>query len=508
MLETIDLSAHLEKGAFDPRKLALHTELRRAQLKAWKNKLGVMIVLEGWSYSGRTTVARFISQPMDPRGLKVQMVYPPTREEARYPFHRRYWSLLPARGDLALFVRSWYYHLLDGQMRAKGSILGQVEVIDEIREFEKMLAEDGYLILKFWLHIDKKTQRKRRKQYSKGRAYLERFVPDDPKQHKRRKRYTEAIETMLAGTDTDHGRWHLIPATDEDFSRLAVASTIVRRIDEEVARRTSRVAEKKPVSAPAPPAPDLLSQSQSVLSALDMTQKLEDEVYSERLRQAQLRLGDLVYDCVDQRRAVVLVFEGSDAAGKGGAIRRLTAELDPRYYVVHPIAAPKPEEKDRHYLWRFWQRLPPAGHWAVFDRSWYGRVLVERVEGFAREEEWQRAYDEIRHFEHALIEHGAILLKFWLQVTPDEQLRRFQERQQVEYKNYKITEEDWRNREKGPAYEQAVEEMVQRTSLPLAPWVVVPANDKNYARIMVLETIEQHIKEGLARKQSRLRRSF
>jgi polyphosphate:AMP phosphotransferase len=445
---------------------------------------------------------------MDPRGLKVHMLYPPTREEARYPFHRRYWSLLPARGDLAVFVRSWYYHLLDGQVRGKNSALGQIEVIEEIREFEKMLAEDGYLILKFWLHIDKETQRKRRKQYSKKRAYLERFVPDDPKQHKRRKRYTEAIEVMLAGTDTDQGRWHLIPATDEDFSRLAVASTIVRRIDEEVAHRAGRAGEKKTATPPAPPVPDLLSESHSVLRSLNMTNKLEDEVYSDRLRQVQLRLGELIYDCFDQRRAVILVFEGSDAAGKGGAIRRLTTELDPRFYTVHPIAAPKTEEKDRHYLWRFWQRIPAAGHWAIFDRSWYGRVLVERVEGFATEAEWQRAYDEIRQFEHVLIESGAIVLKLWLQVTPDEQLRRFQERQQVEYKNYKITEEDWRNREKWPAYELAVEEMVQRTSLPLAPWVVVPANDKNHARILVLETIERHIREGLARKQSRLRKSF
>lgn len=508
MLETIDLSARLEEGLFSVQKEKIQTELRRAQLKAWQNKLGVLIVLEGWSYSGRSGAARFLAQPMDPRGLKVHMLYPPTPEEACYPFHRRYWKLLPARGDLALFVRSWYYHLLEGQVLGDGSQMGQAEVIEEIRELEQMVAADGYLIVKFWLHIDGKTQRKRRKKYQQGRQRLARLVPDDPRQHKRRKRYAEAIEAMLAGTDTDHGRWHLIPAGDEHFARLAVAGALIRRIDEEIARRAARAEERPAPSASEAPVPALPGQVPSVLRTLDMTRKLEDEAYSDRLRAAHRRLGDLLYDGVDGRRSVVLVFEGWDAAGKGGAIRRLTTELDPRYYLVHPIAAPRGDEKERHYLWRFWQRVPPAGHWAIFDRSWYGRVLVERVEGFARIDEWRRAYDEIRHFERALIEHGAIVLKFWLHITADEQLRRFQERQQVEYKNYKITDDDWRNREKWPLYEQAVEEMVQRTSLPLAPWVVVPANDKNFARVMVLETIAQHVKEGLARKQSRLRRSF
>jgi polyphosphate:AMP phosphotransferase len=504
MLETIDLSAHLAKAEFDNQKETLHNALRQAQLAAWQHKLAVVIVLEGWSYSGRSPCARFLAAPMDPRGLKVHMMYPPTREERRYPFPRRYWSLLPARGDLAIFVRSWYWHLLDEQVRNTRLGLQAMEVVDQIRDYERALSEDGHLIVKFWLQIDGKEQRKRRKKFSKGRNRLARLVPDDPRQHKRRKRYTKAIETMLAGTDTDHGRWHLIAANDEDFARQAVATTLIRRINEEMAHRAVRQAEH----TAAAPSVDGVGTSISLLRSADQTKKLEDEDYSDRLRQAQLRLTDLLYDCVDQHRSAVLVFEGSDAAGKGGAIRRLTTELDPRYYEVHPIAAPRGEEKEHHYLWRFWQRVPPEGHWAIFDRSWYGRVLVERVEGFAAEADWRRAYDEIRQFERSLIEHGAIVLKFWLQVTPDEQLRRFQERQEVAYKNYKITDEDWRNRDKSPQYEVAVEEMLQRTSLPQSPWVVVPGNDKNYARVTVLETVVKHIEEGLARKQSRLRRNF
>jgi polyphosphate kinase 2 (PPK2 family) len=302
-----------------------------------------------------------------------------------------------------------------------------------------------------------------------------------------------------------------------------VATTLIRRIDEALARRQTGgqaagpadPADPKPESHPAEnvpvtgePVPDVIERTRSVLQSVDLGQKLDDEGSSERLLKAQAGLAEAQYQCVDQGRPVVLCFEGWDAAGKGGVIRRLTIDLDPRYFTVHPIAAPRGEEAEHPYLWRFWKRVPPAGYWAIFDRSWYGRVLVERVEGFAREADWRRAYGEIRAFESALYENGAVVLKFWLHVSADEQLRRFQERQEVEYKQYKLTPEDWRNREKWPQYEQAVDEMVQRTSVSIAPWVVVPANDKRFARVTVLETILQHVEDGLKRKRSRLRKRF
>ena len=245
-----------------------------------------------------------------------------------------------------------------------------------------------------------------------------------------------------------------------------------------------------------------------MLETADLTRKLDRETYVHEVVRRQIQFRELGYQVYLQKRPVVLAFEGWDAAGKGGAIKRITEKLDPRGYVVYPISAPHGEDKTRHYLYRFWRRLPEKGQIAIFDRSWYGRVLVERVERFASEAEWQRSYKEINSFERQLVDFGTVLVKFWVQISREEQLRRFEERKTIGYKAWKLTEEDWRNREKWTQYEQAVEEMVQRTSMPFEPWVVVPANDKNYARVTVLETIEQHIEAGLARKQSRLRKSF
>ena len=524
MLETVDLSASLDKEAFNRQKEPVQRELSRVQHQAWKAGLGVLVLFEGWEFSGKVPCARFLAGPLDPRGYKVEVLYPPTPEERRYPFACRYWSRLPPRQQIGLWVRSWYYHLLDPQARKKASALEHRTAVEEICQTESMLSDEDYLIVKFWLEIDKKEQRRRRRQFLEGKRRRFRIGPDDPYQHKHHKRFREAAEAMLAGTDTACAPWHLIPANDEHFSQMAVATTLIRRIDEALARRATAVtpdtaattalpATADPAVAQVPPpaavketVPDLLSQTRSVLQSADLDQTLGDEEYGDRLRQAQAALADLQYRCVDAGRPVLLCFEGWDAGGKGGVIKRLTIELDPRYFTVHPIAAPRGEEAEHPYLWRFWKRVPPDGHWAVFDRSWYGRVLVERVEGFAREREWRQAYTEIRDFESALYENGAVLLKFWLHISPEEQLRRFHERQEVTYKNYKITPEDWRNREKWPQYEQAVEEMVQRTSLPFAPWVIVPANDKNFARVTVLETIARHVEAGLERKHSRLRK--
>src|SRR5829696_8447367 len=219
--------------------------------------------------------------------------------------------------------------------------------------------------------------------------------------------------------------------------------------------------------------------------------------YKASLESLQERIARLFVANLVHRRKAVIVCEGWDASGKGGAIQRLTAECDPRAYQVWPIAAPTDEDKAHHYLWRFWRRLPAAGEVAIFDRSWYGRVLVERIEGFARPDEWQRAYAEINEFERQLVEFGTIVCKFWMQISPDEQLRRFEERQNVPYKAWKLTDDDWRNREQWPRYEQAINEMLLRTSTPAAPWTVVESEDKRFARIKVLRTVVRRLEEEL-----------
>ncbi len=221
------------------------------------------------------------------------------------------------------------------------------------------------------------------------------------------------------------------------------------------------------------------------------------------LSKLQQEINELSWEAYKQRRSVVLVFEGVDAGGKGGAIRRITSAVDARLYRTMSVAAPTDEEKAHHYLWRFWRHVPRAGHMIIYDRSWYGRVLVERVEGFASEADWRRAYSEINEFEEQLVENGAILLKFWLQVSDEEQLRRFQDREDTPYKRYKITDEDWRNREKGPEYKSAVNEMVARTSTEHAPWTLVEGDDKPYARVKVLTTVCDAMRKALKNEKGK-----
>jgi polyphosphate kinase 2 (PPK2 family) len=225
-----------------------------------------------------------------------------------------------------------------------------------------------------------------------------------------------------------------------------------------------------------------------MLETVDLSQSLDRETYDVQLTRRQIQLRELGYQVYRQKRPVVMVFEGWDAAGKGGAIKRLTERLDPRGYSVYPISAPEGEDKTHHYLYRFWRRLPECGQISIFDRSWYGRVLVERVEGFCTEEAWRRAYREINSFERQLVEFGAVLLKLWIHISREEQLRRFEERERIAYKSWKLTQEDWRNRDKWPAYQEAVEDMLLKTSTVTAPWTVVEGNDKLWARVKVCAT--------------------
>lgn len=234
-----------------------------------------------------------------------------------------------------------------------------------------------------------------------------------------------------------------------------------------------------------------------MLEIIDLTQKLDKDEYERRVDTYQTQMRLLGYHLYHQKRPVVIVFEGWDAAGKGGAINRLTERMDPRGYVVHPISAPRGDDAEKHYLWRFWRRLPERGTMAIFDRSWYGRVLVERVEGFCTEAEWRRAYQEIRDFEEQLVGFGTIVLKFWMHVSQDEQLRRFQDRENRPHKAWKLTDEDWRNREKWDLYEAAVEEMLIRTTTAQAPWTVVAANDKYFERVQVLQTVVERLAREL-----------
>jgi polyphosphate kinase 2 (PPK2 family) len=298
----------------------------------------------------------------------------------------------------------------------------------------------------------------------------------------------DVCEDALRETSTGEAPWQVIDGSDHEYRSLTAGKLLETAL-------ATRLKGQRPALAPVVPPPPPPIDGRTLLKSFDYKRALERDDYERSLDKWQARLALLTRSRKMRKRALVLVFEGMDAAGKGSTIRRITHALDARYYRVIPVAAPTDEERAQPYLWRFWRNVPGRGHCAIFDRSWYGRVLVERVEGFCSEADWMRGYPEINDFEEQLADAGAIVAKFWLAVTPAEQLRRFNERKEVAYKRFKITEEDWRNRKKWPAYERAVEDMIERTSTDIAPWNVVASDDKRFSRIEVLKALCQRIEE-------------
>ena len=330
-------------------------------------------------------------------------------------------------------------------------------------------------------------------------------------------RFVATAERALQRTSTVVAPWTIVEGVDEAYRSLTLATSIrdaIRKALADGRGTTGRAPAARASSVRAPQStmrssrPKAAETAQAgkravsqatILSTLDMSQKVSKKAFATELERHQGRLNLLQRKAQESGISTILVFEGWDAAGKGGAIRRLTGALDARSYQVIPIAAPTDEERAHHYLWRFWRHLSRAGRFTLFDRSWYGRVLVERVEAFATEQEWKRAYSEINEFEEQLVEHGIVLVKFWIHITADEQLRRFREREKAPYKKWKLSDEDWRNRAKWSDYERAVNEMVERTSTRLAPWTLVEGNDKNFARLKVLKTTCRNLKREIAR---------
>lgn len=497
MLESIDLSRRIRKADFKEAKDAVAIRLAALQRRTRDLGIPVVIVFEGWSAAGKGTLINELILPLDPRGFNVHSCLPPNEEESLRPFLWRFWTRTPARGRQAIFDRSWYRRVLgdrvDGEVKGKGL----PQAFEDIRSFERQLADDGNVIVKFWLHISKKQQKRRFEKLRRNPATAWRVTPRDLKAHQQYDKYLAAVEEMLAETDSDVAPWTIVESTDRRFAAMKTFNTLAAALERriaEVERDSARPARPAPAAA-TPPA----ELACSILDGVDLSPSLEEDDYRKRLKDGQRRLRELEHQIYVRRIPVVLVFQGWDAAGKGGNIRRLTQELDPRGYTVVPIGPPNDLEKSHHYLWRFWMQFPKAGHIAIFDRSWYGRVMVERVEGFCTEGEWRRAYREINEMEQHMTNFGTVLLKFWLHIDQDEQLRRFESRQDTPHKQWKISAEDWRNREKWDQYKVAVEEMLFRTSAPQAPWTIVEANSKWYSRVKVLETvceaIEQRLKE-------------
>jgi polyphosphate:AMP phosphotransferase len=484
MFESAELGHRIEKTAYEKQVPELRSALLDAQLKVLdRAEFPVILLSGGVDGGGKGDVVNLLLEWMDPRHIQVHAMGSALIDEERArPPMWRFWHALPPKGKTGVFFGSWYTApIVD---RAYGRIGGAefTRTLAEIVRFERMLADEGALLVKLWMHLSKKAQKRRFERLEASKATAWRVSKEDWKNHERYNRFRQVSERALRETSTAEAPWTVVEAADARYRNLTVGRTLLEAMTKRLDRRRSPLVR----AAPPPPPP---IDARNVLEELDLGRKLSDAQYDKKLPKLQARLNALSRDKHFREHACVVVFEGNDAAGKGGAARRVTSALDARIYDVVPIAAPTEEERAQPYLWRFWRSIPGRGHFTIFDRSWYGRVLVERVENFAAEADWMRAYREIADFEESLVRSGMVVVKFWLAISKEEQLARFRSRETVAFKRYKITKEDWRNRERWLAYERAVCDMVDRTSTSLAPWHLVEANDKKWARVKVLDTI-------------------
>ena len=490
MLEKLDMKKKLSKSAYNEVMDVLGERLGLVQRLAREAKKPIIIVFEGWRGARRSAIINTMMQQMDARGFDVYSTVRMNEEEHKQPFFTFFWQHLPALGNIAVYHRSWYYLKTASEVNCKEGNANCCQNIsyDHINTFEKMLTDDNYIILKYFLHLSPEQQKENIAKNAKtlGKAWRE--VSPAIDESDKYEEYLERYEKMLEATDKVNAPWHLIAADDRRSAEIEIITSIVETVEKAI---------KTPVTAPTTVIRP--NTKYDVLGKINAYQELTKEDYKKELDKYQKRLKQLQIEMFKAQIPTVICFEGWDAAGKGGAIRRLTAALDPLGFSVHPVSAPNVVERQFHYLWRFWVHLPEAGNIAIFDRTWYGRVMVERIEGFAKDYEWQRAYDEIKDMEQQWAEHGFAIAKFWLQIDKEEQLRRFTDRQNDPMKQWKITDEDWRNRDKWEAYEEAVNEMLVRTDTSYAPWTVVEGNNKYYARLKVLKTIVELFEKKLGK---------
>ncbi len=484
MFEVAELTHRVSDDDYQVRITELRTELLMVQQQLKALDFPVLILISGVDGGGKGELIHALNEWLDARYMQTEAFDEPSDEERQRPRFWRFIRVLPAKGRIGVFVGSWYSQPISLRINDKVKDADFERALTDINDLEKLLIDDGALIIKCWLHLKKTIQKKRLKTLAADPETRWRVSGKDTHHIKNYDRFIDTAEVVLTRTSTTHCPWLIVDGSDGNYARLTVGEHVLQRI-----RRHIELRQHRRLSNGIETGAMVNLYQQSLLDALDLNLSLKKSDYQEQLDEYQARLGRLSRMALARKCSTILVFEGWDAAGKGGAIRRITYALDPRHYRVIPIAAPTDEERAQHYLWRFWRHLPRAGKMTIYDRSWYGRVLVERVEKLATEQEWARAYAEIVAFERSLTEHGIILLKFWLHIDKDEQLNRFQAREKIPYKQFKISEEDYRNREKWSDYKVAVNEMIARTSTKAAPWIMVEANDKRYARIKILRTV-------------------
>lgn len=562
MLEHVEYDyPKVNKKEYKQRFKELVDRLVVLQQEAKKNEVGMVVLFEGWKGAGKGSRISDLLYHLDARDASVHVTEDFDEEEAAlvrdedfgatgyYPTMQQFWKALGPRGSMTFFDRGWYsviaQHLINVAPEKKQVTKKYSRIIEEstaralpsIAAFEKQLKADGYLVVKFFLHISEETQRRRLISLYSDPATKWRVSRKDLNQLSRYDQMFEVYDELLDNSNFDEAHWNVLAAEDARRVNLCVVQTLVDALETELSKqkdeaalaaeqkvkensaaqlmgtvgdertrseeenvrlRKSALAQAEAASALAPKE-SAFAQSAVVpsLETVDHGLSLDRETYKTLLKQEQKRLRRLELEMYIKRVPMMIMYEGWDAAGKGGSIKRVAQALDARSYTIFPSPAPSKMELAHPHLWRYWTRLPKAGHVGIYDRSWYGRVLVERVEGFASPEQWARAYDEINEFERDMVQWGAILLKFWVEVSPETQLERFEAREANPDKRWKITAEDWRNRDKYPQYRAAVEDMFRLTSTERAPWIVLESDDKLYARVKALRIINEALEERL-----------
>ncbi|HEX4782178.1 MAG TPA: polyphosphate:AMP phosphotransferase [Usitatibacter sp.] len=491
MFESAEIGHKIARSAYKRQVPKLRRRLLDLQYKLLHDaRFQAIILVNGVDGAGKGETVNLLNEWMDPRYIHTHAFGEMSDTERERPEMWRFWRALPPKGRIGILFGSWYTDPILQRVMGHEKRAEFERRLERIRHFERMLASEGALLLKFWFHLSRKAMKERLEELSAHKKTAWRVGPGEWDRYHHYREFVDVSEDALRETSTGEAPWEVIEGSDHEYRSLTAGKLIAAGLE---ARLKSGAA---PVSPPPPP-PAAPIDGKTLLASFDYTRSLDPQRYEKRLDKAQARLNALTRSKKMRERSIVMAFEGMDAAGKGSTIRRITRAMDARFYRVIPIAAPSDEERAQPYLWRFWRHVPGHGRAAIFDRSWYGRVLVERVEKFAAELDWMRAYSEINEFEEQLIQSGAIVVKFWLAITAREQLKRFRAREDIPYKRFKITDEDWRNRKKWSRYERAVNDMIERTSSDLAPWDVIASDDKRYARVEAIERLCERLEKAL-----------